>query len=87
MQEFQRQVLIKQVTRQLDNIKYSIYDRTQPNPTVANCDDAMQLLRELEADAVIAIGGGSSIDVAKAVCLLATNDGSIVEYEGIYMCQ
>lgn len=78
--------LIERITRQLDNISYSIYDQTQPNPTVGNCDDAVKLLRELDADAVIAMGGGSSIDVAKAVCLLATNGGSITEYEGIDTC-
>ncbi|MFP5105648.1 iron-containing alcohol dehydrogenase [Neobacillus sp. C211] len=78
--------LINQITRQLDNINYSIYDQTQPNPTVTNCNDAVKLLHEIDADAVIAMGGGSSIDVAKAVCLLATNGGSIVEYEGIDTC-
>ncbi|PGY15303.1 iron-containing alcohol dehydrogenase [Bacillus sp. AFS031507] len=78
--------LIYQITRQLDNINYSIYDQTQPNPTVTNCNDAVKLLHEIDADAVIAMGGGSSIDVAKAVCLLATNGGSIVEYEGIDTC-
>ncbi len=79
--------LINQITRQLDNINYSIYDQTQPNPTVTNCNDAVKMLREVDADAVIAMGGGSSIDVAKAVCLLATNGGSIVEYEGIDTCE
>ncbi|MFS0812603.1 iron-containing alcohol dehydrogenase [Peribacillus phoenicis] len=78
--------LINQITRQLDNINYSIYDQTQPNPTVKNCNDALDLLREVDADAVITMGGGSSIDVAKAVCLLATNSGSIKEYEGIDTC-
>ncbi|WHZ05246.1 iron-containing alcohol dehydrogenase [Neobacillus sp. YX16] len=75
--------LIDQLTRQLDNINYGIFDDTKPNPTVTNCNDALKLLREVQADVVVVMGGGSSIDVAKAVCLLATNEGSIVGYEGI----
>jgi alcohol dehydrogenase class IV len=78
--------LIEQLTRQLDNINYEIFDKTKPNPTVANCNDAMELLTKIDAEVVVAIGGGSSIDVAKAVCLLATNEGSIVGYEGIDTC-
>ncbi|MFF2455313.1 iron-containing alcohol dehydrogenase [Peribacillus simplex] len=75
--------LIELLTRQLCNINYAIFDGTKPNPTVRNCEDALELLVEIRADVVVAMGGGSSIDVAKAVCLLATNEGSIVGYEGI----
>lgn len=75
--------LVDQVTEQLSNLHYTIYDKTQPNPTVSNCNDALNLLRQVHADVIIAMGGGSSIDVAKAVSVLATNEGSIVDYEGI----
>ncbi|MDQ0219158.1 iron-containing alcohol dehydrogenase [Peribacillus cavernae] len=78
--------LIDQLTRQLDGIHYAIFDETKPNPTVTNCDDAMLALKQINADVVVAMGGGSSIDVAKAVCLLATNGGSIAGYEGIDTC-
>ncbi|PIC73385.1 alcohol dehydrogenase [Sporosarcina sp. P17b] len=75
--------LISKIQSQLQNVNYKIYGETQPNPTVANCNDALEMLKEIWADVVIAIGGGSSIDVAKAVALLATNGGTIEEYEGI----
>lgn len=75
--------LIQQLTEQIEHISYAIYDETKPNPTVANCNSALELLKEINADAVVAMGGGSSIDVAKAVCLLATNEGDIAEFEGI----
>ncbi|RFU64826.1 iron-containing alcohol dehydrogenase [Peribacillus glennii] len=78
--------LIDQLTRQFDNINYAIFDGTKPNPTVENCEAALELLTEINAEAVVAMGGGSSIDVAKAVCLLSTNEGSIVGYEGIDTC-
>ena len=79
--------LIDQLKLQLEDVNYVIYDETQPNPTVSNCDSALFALNKIKADVVIAIGGGSSIDVAKAVALLATNGGSIEEYEGIDTCQ
>lgn len=75
--------LVECVTEQLSGLSYEIFDQVEPNPTVANCDNALKVLRELQADVVIAIGGGSPIDVAKAVCMLATNGGSVVDYEGI----
>ena len=48
-------------------IAYAVYDRTQPNPTVSNVEDALQLYRAQGCDGLIAIGGGSSMDCAKAV--------------------
>lgn len=75
--------LVDQLTEQLNNLNVEIYDKTQPNPTVRNCEEAKGILSDIDADVVVAIGGGSSIDVAKAVCLLGTNSGTIQEYEGI----
>lgn len=48
-------------------IKYVTYDKTQPNPTVANVEEALSLYLESRCDAIIAVGGGSAIDCAKAV--------------------
>lgn len=75
--------LINQLAKSVEHIHYDIYNECQPNPTVANCNDALEKLKGINAEVVIAIGGGSSIDVAKAVALLATNGGKIEEYEGI----
>lgn len=79
--------LIEQLTGQMDDIQYAVYADTKPNPTVTNCHDALQVLKEINAEAVVAMGGGSSIDVAKAVCLMATNEGPIEGYEGIDTCE
>lgn len=46
---------------------YAIYDKTQPNPTVDNVEEALKLYKENKCDCIIAIGGGSSMDCAKAV--------------------
>ncbi|TQR18230.1 iron-containing alcohol dehydrogenase [Psychrobacillus soli] len=61
----------------------TIYDGTLPNPTISNCEEAYKLYKENNVDVVVGIGGGSPLDVAKAVALLATNGGSIDDYEGI----
>lgn len=48
-------------------VKYIIYDKTQPNPTVKNVEDALKLYHQNKCDTLIAIGGGSSMDCAKAI--------------------
>ena len=48
-------------------VKYTIYDKTQPNPTVANVEEALEMYHQNGCDALIAIGGGSVIDCAKGV--------------------
>lgn len=57
------------------NIPYTIYDRTQPNPTVANVEEALATYKSNHCDGIIAIGGGSAMDCAKAL-------GARVAYPG-----
>lgn len=52
---------------QASSISYYIYADTQPNPTVQNVEDALQVYHVNHCDALIAVGGGSSMDCAKAV--------------------
>ena len=61
--------LVAPLTQVLDRIglRYGIYDRTKANPTVDNVEQALELYHELGCDSLIAIGGGSSMDCAKAV--------------------
>lgn len=61
---------------------YSVYDGVKPNPTVAIVEEAMDAYRGNDCKCIIAIGGGSPIDVAKAVSLLAANGGKIQDYWG-----
>lgn len=55
----------------------SLWADAVTEPTVENIDRADALLRELAPDVFVAVGGGSVIDTAKALALLATNRGSI----------
>ena len=57
---------VEEVLRQ-NRIQYAIYDQTKPNPTVDNVEEALRTYREKGCHALIAIGGGSSMDCAKAV--------------------
>ena len=49
------------------DVSYVVYDKTRPNPTVDNVEEALTLYRENSCDALIDVGGGSPIDCAKAV--------------------
>lgn len=58
-----------------------LYDRSRVEPTDGSLIDAVEFARAAAPfDAVIAFGGGSSIDTAKAVNLLLTNDGELMDY-------
>lgn len=48
-------------------IAYTIYDQTQPNPTVSNVEEAVALYHAQGCDSLIAIGGGSAMDCAKGI--------------------
>lgn len=48
-------------------VSYVIFDKTQPNPTVNNVEEALTLYKKYHCDSLIAIGGGSAMDCAKAV--------------------
>lgn len=47
-------------------VEYSIYDKTMPNPTVTAVEDARAMYLSEQCDAIIAVGGGSAMDLAKA---------------------
>lgn len=55
-----------------------------PNPTVEVVDASAKLYKESGATSIIALGGGSSMDVAKATGVLAVYGGRIGDYEGLY---
>lgn len=53
-----------------NNIKFALYDRVTPNPEVQHVDEAVAMGKEINAKAVIGIGGGSPIDTAKSASIL-----------------
>ena len=65
------------------NIPYVVFDGVIPNPTNEVVEEAAGLARGNGVDVFVAVGGGSSIDLAKAIDVLMTNPGSIGDYAGI----
>ena len=65
----------KKVTDLLDEAKldYEIYSDIKPNPTIENVQSGVQAFKNSGADYIIAIGGGSSMDTAKAIGIIITN--------------
>ncbi len=57
-----------------------VFDGTPGNPTEAAVLQALDLYRAEKCDGIVAVGGGSSMDLAKAVALLATHPGRLVDY-------
>lgn len=64
-------------------IKYVIFDKVEPNPVATTANEGVEIVKEYQCDAVLGIGGGSSIDTAKGIAALATNSNqNILDYEG-----
>ena len=62
----------------INTLGCGVFDEVQPNPTVKNVDDLANMLMTIKADVVIAIGGGSVIDCAKAACFTVANGGNSI---------
>jgi len=65
-----------------EGLEYDIYSGVDKEPTLAHVDECLALLKKNGGDLLIACGGGSPIDVAKAVGAMAVNPGKIQDYMG-----
>ena len=65
----------KKVTDVLDaaGLAYQVYSEIKPNPTIENVKDGVEAAKAAQADYIIAIGGGSSMDSAKSIGIIVTN--------------
>lgn len=63
-------------------VEYSIYDSVKPEPELEQVQDCINFYRENQSDAVLAVGGGSALDIAKCVAALAGQNGDIREFIG-----
>lgn len=75
----------KKVTDVLEHAgkSYAVYTGVKPNPTVSIVNEAKSVYDRENCDYLIGIGGGSPLDVAKAVSILAKNGGNIEDYNGL----
>jgi len=65
------------------NIAYSIFDAVEPNPRTTTIRNGLEFQKKNNSDVILGVGGGSSIDTAKAIAVMATNEGDILDYEGV----
>ncbi|WP_066633289.1 iron-containing alcohol dehydrogenase [Labilibacter marinus] len=70
-----------------EGIQVVVYDGALPNPTVDNVHEGLLIYQKEGCDVIIAVGGGSPIDCAKGIGLVATNGGQITNYEGLDMSE
>lgn len=67
------------------DVKVTVFDGVIPNPTNEVVEEAAEIAKKENIDVFVAVGGGSSIDLTKAVNILMTNPGPIGQYGGIGM--
>lgn len=67
--------ITKKITGLLDanGMAYEVFDDIKPNPTIENVQDGVKAFKDSDADYIIAVGGGSSMDTAKAIGIIINN--------------
>ena len=63
-----------------DDLSPSFYEETPSNPTEKAVSEALEIYKSNSCDGVIGFGGGSSMDLGKAVALMANHDGNLIDY-------
>ncbi|MCW5664064.1 MAG: iron-containing alcohol dehydrogenase [Piscinibacter sp.] len=75
--------VLAQALQPLAQLPYAVFDQTPSNPTEAAVRAATELFKGHRCDGLVAVGGGSSIDLAKGVAIAATHDGPLATYATI----
>lgn len=77
--------IVSHVSAILDTAKipYTLYDKVTPEPGLKLADQGLKLAKKNKADCVVGVGGGSALDIAKAISILLTNDGKAEDYLGL----
>ncbi|MFO7952287.1 MAG: iron-containing alcohol dehydrogenase [Bacillota bacterium] len=60
----------------------TVFEQVEPNPKDKDCEKGSEMARQLGADLIVAVGGGSVIDSAKAIALLQTRQGPLSSHAG-----
>lgn len=75
------------ITAELDkgNVTYNVFSNLKPNPTIENVQDGVKVCELYNADCIVAVGGGSVIDTAKAIGIIMTNPefGDVKSLDGV----
>jgi len=73
-------ILDKVVAQLKDGAQFVIFDQTPPNPNETAVRAAVKMFRDGACDGIIAVGGGSSIDLAKGVAVCGTHEGTLKSF-------
>ncbi len=65
------------------NVATAVYDGVGPEPSPAMAEAAAELARQNDSQVVVGLGGGSTLDTAKAAAVLVTNGGRVADYQGL----
>ena len=65
------------------NIPYVLFDSILPNPRDFQVAEGAEVYRNSQCDVILAVGGGSVLDAAKGIGIVAANGGDILDYEGV----
>jgi len=78
-------IVVDSITKALEQskVQFAIYDGVTTEPTVDFVREGLKIYKENGCDFLLAVGGGSSIDTAKAIAVMVTNTGSIEDYQGL----
>ena len=74
------QGVLQRVVDQIGAGRLTLFDRVTPFPSPGLVDTALEACRTASCEVVVAVGGGSALDVAKLVSVLMTNEGALLEY-------
>jgi alcohol dehydrogenase len=76
--------LLEKITGSLKahKMNWKVFDNVEPNPKDYNVQQGAEIARRFGADCLVALGGGSPIDCAKAIAVLAFQGGAVRDYEG-----
>ncbi|WP_235867378.1 iron-containing alcohol dehydrogenase [Priestia abyssalis] len=81
--------ILQKVTDSLDQegVNYMVFDEITPNPKDVDCQRAYEQFKDEEIDLLIGLGGGSSMDTAKAIGTLLTHEGELRERYGVNLLE
>ena len=82
-----KQEFVQEIQKEMDNlgVKFAVHAEVSPDPMDTEVSNALEVSESIGADLVLGVGGGSALDVAKAVAIVVTNGGRIHDYTGIRM--
>ncbi len=77
--------MLDDVKRRLESagIEPFVFSEVEPDPSVETVNKGLEAFKNSRSEFIVAVGGGSPMDIGKAVAMLATNGGKITDYEGV----